>query len=297
MVPSANLALAAARSSRSRRRCAGRVRNGKKVADAIQIESVPPMTLQSSTAAVKSARRALEVLEHFDFVQRPQSLTEIAEALGYPPSSTLALLKSLQNLNYLSYDLANKTYSPTMKIAMLGAWVQRWMFRDGLLINLMERLQKETGETVILGMQNDLHVQYIHVVQSHHSLRYHLHPGALRPIHRTAAGLMLLTTQSRDAIVRLVRQLNTRGGLQIELGDLLEELDEARSRGFAFTSNRVTEGAGTIAMLTPKVADGRHTVVGVAGPLSRLVPNLDRIVAAMRALIREHDTPGQNSHL
>jgi DNA-binding IclR family transcriptional regulator len=244
------------------------------------------------TSAVKSARRALEVLEHFDRIQKPQSLTDISAALGYPPSSTLALLKSLHTLEYLSFNFEDKTYSPTMRVAMLGAWVQRWMFCDGLLINLMEQLQRDTGETMILGMQNDLHVQYIHVVQSHHSLRYHLHPGTLRPIQQTAAGIMLLTTLSQDAIARLVREMNSRGGRQVSLNELQRELNEARGRGFAFTENRVTEGAGTIAMLTPKTADGRRTVVGVAGPLARLRPNFDQIVDAMRRRLREHSGTG-----
>lgn len=238
------------------------------------------------TAAVKSARRVLEVLEHFDYVQRPQSLTEISGSLGYPPSSTSALLKSLQALDYLSYDLEKRTYSPTMKVAMLGAWVQKLIFRDGVIVSLMAEVQEATGETVVLGMQNDLHVQYIHVVQARHLLRYHLHPGTLRPIHCTAAGLMLLAHQSRDAVARLVRQLNKRAGLSVDAVLLQRQLDEVRSSGYAWSANQVTEGAGTIAMLAPKMADGRNTVIGVAGPLVRLEPNREQIVTAMRRLIR-----------
>ena len=245
-----------------------------------------PSTSVAPLLAVKSAKRVLEVLEHFDSVQRPQTLTEISDRLGYPPSSTLALLKSLQAMEYLSYDLATRTYSPSMKVAMLGGWVQRWMFRDGVLLNIMEKLQHQTGETVILAMQNDIHVQYIHVVQGHHSLRYHLHPGTLRPIHQTAAGLMLLAPQPRDAIARIVRQLNGRGGYTVDLDELQRELDKVRSVGFAWTFNRVTEGAGTLAMLAPKVTDGRGTVIGVAGPLSRLALNFEAVLVAMHQLIK-----------
>jgi len=240
----------------------------------------------TAAAAVKSARRVLEVLKHFDYVQRPQSLTDIANGLGYPASSTSALLKSLQAMDFLSYDLEKRAYSPTMQVALLGAWVQGRIFRDGVLVRLMEELQEATGETVILGMQNDLHVQYIHVVQARHLLRYHLHPGTLRPIHRTAAGRMLLAHQPKEAVARLVRQLNKRAGLSVDAEQLHRELADIREAGYAWSANQVTEGAGTIAVLAPKIADGRATVLGVAGPLSRLEPSRVRIVESLRRIVR-----------
>ncbi|MEJ1978342.1 MAG: IclR family transcriptional regulator [Acetobacteraceae bacterium] len=236
-------------------------------------------------SAVKSARRVMEVLEHFDHVQHPQSLTEIAAALGYPPSSALALLKSLQAMDYLSYDLEKRSYSPTLRVSMLGAWVQRRIFGDGLLIRVMEQLQEATGETVVLGLQNDLHVQYIHVVQARHLLRYHLHPGTYRPLHSTAAGRMLLAHQPRDAVARLVRQLERRGGAVVDLDRLLRDLAEIRAAGFAWSANQVTEGAGTMAVLGPRMADGRNTVLGVAGPLSRLEPKFDEIRTSMQRIV------------
>ncbi len=250
-----------------------------------------PVCGPAPSAAVKSARRVMEVLQHFDYVQRPQTLTDIATSLGYPPSSTLALLKSLQAMDFLSYDLEKRAYSPTMQVAMLGAWVQGRVFRDGVLVRLMEEIQDATGETVILGMQNDLHVQYIHVVQARHLLRYHLHPGTLRPIHRTAAGRMLLAHQPREAVTRLVRHLNKRAGLSVDAEQLLGELAAIRAAGYAWSANQVTEGAGTIAVLAPKIADGRATVLGVAGPLSRLEPHRARIVEHLRRIVQ----PGNSS--
>ena len=236
-------------------------------------------------AAVKSARRVLEVLRRFDHVQRPQTLSEIATGLGYPASSTLALLKSLQALDYLSYDFEKRAYSPTMQVAMLGAWVQGRLFRDGVLVSLMEQVQEATGETVILGMQNDLHVQYIHVVQARHLLRYHLHPGTLRPIHSTAAGRMLLAQQPRDAVARLVLQLEKRSGVLLDADQLHRDLAAIREAGYAASANVVTDGAGTIAVLAPKIADGRATVLGVAGPLSRLDKEHESIVASLRRIL------------
>ena len=70
--------------------------------------------------AVKSARRAFEILELFDRERRPLALKDILEALGYPASSGSALLKSLVALGYLDYDRDRRTYFPTMRISALG---------------------------------------------------------------------------------------------------------------------------------------------------------------------------------
>src|SRR3546814_16050692 len=59
---------------------------------------------------VKSAGRVLEILEYFDDLQRQSTVMEIADALGYPQSSTSALLRSLVGMGYLNYDAHARTY-------------------------------------------------------------------------------------------------------------------------------------------------------------------------------------------
>ena len=73
--------------------------------------------------AVKSARRAFEILELFERERRPLALKDILDDRGYPASSGSALLKSLVTLGYLDYDNDRRTYFPTMRIAALGARV------------------------------------------------------------------------------------------------------------------------------------------------------------------------------
>ncbi|HEX7943836.1 MAG TPA: helix-turn-helix domain-containing protein, partial [Phenylobacterium sp.] len=80
---------------------------------------------------MKSAQRALEILEVFARQRRPLALKEILEELGYPTSSGSALMKSLVALGYLDYDRERRTYFPTMRIAVLGHWVPAALFGEG----------------------------------------------------------------------------------------------------------------------------------------------------------------------
>jgi hypothetical protein len=72
---------------------------------------------------VKSAVRALEVLELFDRLRREASVGEVARLLGYPLSSTSVLLATLTGRGYLQPGTVPFTYRPTLRLARLGAWI------------------------------------------------------------------------------------------------------------------------------------------------------------------------------
>jgi DNA-binding IclR family transcriptional regulator len=58
---------------------------------------------------VKSAARVMRILEYFDRRKSCANVHAVATALGYPPSSTGALLRSLAATGYLHHDRANRT--------------------------------------------------------------------------------------------------------------------------------------------------------------------------------------------
>ena len=89
------------------------------------------MTSASISAAgstVKSASRAIEILEFFMRARQPCAMSEIGLALGYPPSSTTVLLKTLVGLGYLNFDRRTRVYFPTPKVTSLGDWIPKSLF-------------------------------------------------------------------------------------------------------------------------------------------------------------------------
>lgn len=236
-------------------------------------------------AAVKSARRVLEILEHFDRERRPLALKEVLDGLGYPTSSGSALLKSLVSLGYLDYDRERRSYFPTMRIAALGSWVHDALFGEGDLTALMGHLHRVTGETVILASQSDLHAQYVHVVHSAEPLQFSVPPGARRPLGASGMGWLLLSAKSDAQIERLRRRINAESeeALRLDRAALMERIQEVRARGYAFSKHTVSEGAGVIGALLPRGPHGRVHALGVGGPVSRLERKEAMIVAELRA--------------
>ena len=76
--------------------------------------------MQMENPVISVTGRVFEVLEFFREMRRPLSVREIAERFDYPLSSTSVLIKSIAELGYLSYDSHVRSYSMTIRVAMLA---------------------------------------------------------------------------------------------------------------------------------------------------------------------------------
>lgn len=238
-------------------------------------------------SAVKSARRAFEILEAFDRHRRPLALKELLDDLGYPASSGSALMKSLAAMGYLDYDRERRTYFPTMRIARLGSWVPDALFGEGRLLAVLEELHRVTGETVVLAAQSDLHAQYIHLIHSDEPLQFRALPGTRRPLARSGMGWVLLSAKSDADIERLRRRINAEEkGSALSREELMARVNEVRARGYAFSKHTVSEGLGIIGAALPKGPFGRVFAVGAAGYVSRLERKEQQIVSELKAAVR-----------
>jgi len=239
------------------------------------------------TDPIKSVRRVFALFEMFDRVRRPLALKDVCGAFGYAPSSGAALLKSLVSLGYLDYDRDTRTYFPTMRISLLGQWVEPALFGDGTILSLMNRLYDETGEVVMLATQSDLHAQYIHAVHGAEPLQVPVPPGTLRPLAASGMGWLLLSRQSDAAIEKLCRRIDIEMGARVDRAALTRNVEAARRDGFVFSKHSVRRGTGIIAMLLPGRAFGRTFAIGVAGSVRRLERKQAAILDALRRGIRD----------
>ena len=114
-------------------------------------------------SVVKSVGRVFEVLELFEAERIPLSATAIARTLKYPASSTVALLKSMVQLGYLSCDHIERLYFPTVRVPLLSAWIEDGFFSEGHLFQLIDEINSTTHESTYLSWQSDLEMQYVRV--------------------------------------------------------------------------------------------------------------------------------------
>jgi DNA-binding IclR family transcriptional regulator len=248
--------------------------------------------------AVKSARRVIEILEYFDDVQRDATVMEIADALGYPQSSTSALLRSLVSLGYLNYEPMARTYISSSRVALLGNWVNPEFFAEGAIISLMKELNELTGDTVVLAVRNGLHMQYIHVIQATSPARLHMTLGTVRPIAASGAGYAMLSTMTDNEITRLVMRINAEaadGEPLIRIRDLLEKIAVDRRKGYSFTCDMVTRGGGIIAVPLPRNGAQHRMVIGIGGISEVMRGREEELSSILLARIKAFFAAGQRN--
>jgi DNA-binding IclR family transcriptional regulator len=243
----------------------------------------------ASGAAVKSAERVLAILEYFQESKRSATVTEIACALGFPQSSTTMLLKSLLKLGYLDYTPQTRKFRPTYRVAVLGSWIQDSLFGNGPLTDIMDAISNATGETVLLGLQNGPHMQYVHIVVPDQGVQLTVHVGILRPMTCSALGRMLLTRKANDQVRAIVRRNNADAedsAHRVQEQQFMAEMESIRSHGFAESRGKMTAGANVIAMLVPGQPDTAPLAIGVGGPMMRIEERRDEILRVMKRHLR-----------
>jgi DNA-binding IclR family transcriptional regulator len=235
---------------------------------------------------VKSAARTMQILELLDDLRRPVSLVEVAEALGYPQSSTSALLHTLSNLGYLAYDERDRTYLPSSRVTLLGNWAHPELFGDGALLRMMAELNRRSGDSIVLAVRHGAHVRYLHVVQATSPARLHLTLGSLLPLAGAGTGLALLSTFPEDEVWRIVAPLYAPGSREVvlKLPELRKLLAEYRKTDVFYSEGMVNPGGATMAMALPDtVGAGQPMVVAIAG----IAEVMRRRKPALLAMLRE----------
>lgn len=236
---------------------------------------------------VKSAIRVFDLLELFDAERRPLRVTAIAQKLAAPQSSISMLLKSMVSRGYMEFDATTREYCPSVRVAFLGDWATRIPHKRDALQDALRRLANETGETVLLARQSGILLQYLSVLESQNALRFSPSPGTMRPMHRTATGIMLLSTQNDEQIGRLLRRYNAepgRTGPVARIATTMRAVESAREQGYYESANLATSGAGVIATLLATPIRGQYLSIGVGAPVERLHTRRAELVRTVLAV-------------
>jgi DNA-binding IclR family transcriptional regulator len=238
---------------------------------------------------IKSAQRVLEVIEYFTDKRQEATVMDIARAMGYPQSSTSELLGCLVALGYLHRDRYARTYRPSAKVAVLGAWVQPSLFRDGRLLPMMDELAVEAGAAVVLAAKVGLEVQSIHAVAAGEDTPWAA--GATSRLLHTAAGKALLSTADSDLVRKLVHRLNAEAEpeYRVAVDALLQDLREVRAQGYAAGFDE--PGGAVIAVLLPQASRQEQLVLAIGGPAAVLAERKDDHLRMLRGAVARHLGP------
>jgi IclR family KDG regulon transcriptional repressor len=226
---------------------------------------------EASGTPVKSADRTLAIL---DLVAEsgPIGFSEVADQLDLPKSSAHALLNTLEARGYLSFDPESRRYRLGTRIWELAHAHHEIEDLRSLMKPIMERLMKQTSETVQLAVLDDVSAVYLEVVESPHPMKLTSRPGSRLPAHMSAIGKSLLIgLEEQEMRERLseVELVELTSHTITDRAELLAELEEARRNGYTTDDEEFAIGLRCVAMPVRDI-DGRPVgAISVSMPTPR----------------------------
>lgn len=223
--------------------------------------------------SIKSAERTLALFELFSARQRPLTVGEISRFLAIPQPSVTMLVQNLVALGYLDQDRHARTYTPTIRIALIGSWIHQTYVQDRQLEWRLSNLFNAVQETTFIGIQNGVHVQYILFMKPQTPQRFDVQARMARPLATSAVGKALLSLKPDDVVRSLVHRANDEEvdpRHKMSLQRIIAEMEEVRKNGYAETRGDVLDGIAVIAMPIRHLLGQSPIAVAVGGQIDRI---------------------------
>ncbi|WP_439533927.1 IclR family transcriptional regulator [Polymorphobacter sp.] len=236
---------------------------------------------------VKSADRAMAILEIFRAARTPLAARDIADRLAMPRSSTNVLLRSLIQGGYLRYHEPRTDYYPTLKVFQLGSWLAEGCLDDPAIDTLLTGLRDRTGETVCLWARIGLGLTAMQIVDSPQPIRLQISTGVSAPLFGSTVGAAMLAALPDTLVDSLAAQHASRSGQALDVEALHQDIAITRQHGHSLGYDRWLPDAGAVAVAIHPQDDAEPLVVGVGGPSYRVRRNEDAIIAALAAATRQ----------
>lgn len=238
----------------------------------------------------KVLARTIGVLEAFAGTSRPLSMSEIAQRTATPAASCARLLRSLVQVGLLRELAQGRRYCPTGRLATMAEALAGYNPWPALLAAELQRLGESSGETVVLGVRQQLAVRTLAVVESKQSIRYCVEVGTPRPLHASSMGKALLAAlppRQRDAVLGQIEYTGYTPATRVSRAALEADLAAGRQRGWYTNIEETQPGVAALAAPLRTQSDGDEPLgVALVGPAARVGPSLDALGKKLRLACR-----------
>ena len=215
-------------------------------------------------------RKAMDVLGLFATRRMQLGVLEVAEALGWPKSSTSRILAGMAASGFLDRDDGSGPYRVGARLAAVAVFAQQSASLQRLARPALERLRDETGETASLAVLAGKEMVDLEVVESLRRVRHSDWVGRHGPLHATAAGKALIAWMPPAEIRKRVMPMKRYAPRTItDFPELLEDLSQVRDRGYAIA---VRELEDDLVAIAAPIRNQNGEILGVAAigaPASR----------------------------
>lgn len=222
---------------------------------------------------VQSAERIFELLEAL--VQcGPVSLTELSTRLSLHKSTVHRLLKSLILMGYARQEEDSGKYLPTYKILGLAGMLLSKLDILAVAHPFLERLMRQTHETVHFVQRENTHIIYVDKVESDaNSIRMVSRIGLRQPMYSTGVGKAILAQMKDSEIQDVWSQSEIHPYTEhtiITFEQLMLEIEQIRQQGYALDNEENELGVRCIAACVTDFYGRASNAFSISAPVTRM---------------------------
>ncbi len=222
----------------------------------------------------QSIVRAIKILE---LLAREQGagITFLAREMATNKSSVYRIVNTLKQLGYVRQDRENDKYSLTIKLQELGSAACFHSDLRNEAVPIMERIARETEETIHLAALEEEELVYLHKVDSTQTLKVSMMSsiGKTAPLYCTGLGKALLAwlpERQQQEILKKQKLHKHTANTPATPESIRKALAETRQQGFSIDNEEHEIGVRCVAA---PIFDRKGDVVAalsIAGPSIRM---------------------------
>ncbi|KKD42655.1 IclR family transcriptional regulator [Bacillus sp. FSL L8-0167] len=210
----------------------------------------------------QTLRRGLHILDLFHKVNKEFTVKEITEKMGISTTVTFRLVNTLMECGYLTKNTSTGKIRLGLNAYKLGIYADPIPELREIAMPFIEDIAQKTKETVSLNIMDPVTKEGVCIasIESPHDVKFSRPIGLSKPIHKGASRKVLLAFMDHKQQELMIRRLSSK--YEIEIDRLKEDLDQIKTKGFAYTEGEVNEGALNVAV--PILSQEGHILAGLS---------------------------------
>ena len=208
-------------------------------------------------------------------------MADLTEASGFVKNKVFRILYTLEKHRLVERDTEGQ-YWLGLRLAELGQHVHQQSILIAACEPVLDRLARETGESIFVGVISESDALCIAARESPQSIRLFAEVGRRAPLHSGGVPKVLLAhvhEQQRCALIEKFTRAPGIDGVPIDPARLEESLTLVRQQGYAVVADELDQGAHSVAAPIHDHEGKVIAAISIAGPSHRFPEEtIDRYV-------------------
>jgi IclR family acetate operon transcriptional repressor len=234
-----------------------------------------PSSIEASTnvvAGTQAIKRVFTILSILRDANSELGITDIARLAKLKPSTAHRIVRALVMEGYMAQNEITDQYYLGRNAVILGYAAQRWLGLDAAQ-SVLERLGEETGESVNLGVRDDMQMLVVLRVESPSPLRFDQPPGSRVPLHATSMGKIALAysldlEQDLKCLPNPMPRYTSR--TLTSHAKLRRSLDKVRESGYCLDDEESIEGVRCVGAPVLNGEGALYAAIALQAPAVRI---------------------------